>query len=39
MHEQKVEQSEHPELHAEQARRFRALAERFESARTPARGT
>lgn len=38
MHEQKMEQSEHPEMHAEQARRFRALAERFDSARTVARG-
>jgi hypothetical protein len=38
MHEQKVERSENPEMHAEQARRFRALAERFENARTPRRG-
>lgn len=38
MHERKAERSEHPEMHAEQARRFRALAERFDNARTPAPG-
>lgn len=38
MHEGKAADSEHPNLHAEQARRFRALAERFELARTPPRG-
>jgi len=38
MHENKSKASEQPELHAEQARRFRALAERFEQARTPSRG-
>jgi hypothetical protein len=34
MHERKAAHAEHPELHADQARRFRALAERFEEART-----
>jgi len=34
MHERKAQDGEHRELHAEQVRRFRALAERFENART-----
>ena len=38
MHEQKVKESERPEMHAEQARRFRALADRFENARGPRQG-
>lgn len=36
MHEQKAQRSEDPALHSEQARRFRALAERLENARTSA---
>lgn len=38
MHERKARDSRNPAPHTEQARRYRALAERFEEARKPAHG-